>query len=671
MIVWRIAGRTGMSGIAAGWRAFVATLAGLALLALAAASPAAAIDDPGGPERILAFDSRIQVETDGSAEVVETITVVARGDQIRRGIFRDIIVAVDSGFGRTTASLDVEGVRRDGEDEPYSVEWDGDTRRIRIGSGDVFLESGVHVYEIRYRFSDAVGFFPGYDELDWNVTGPNWDFPIERVRATVTLPAGATVLQSRAYTGAFGSGDENATTTQPAPGTIVFTTTAPLTPREGLTVAVGFPKGFVAEPTATDRFFAQAMPAFVAGGGLFLVLGYFLWAWLRVGIDPPAGPIIPVYTPSLPPAAMRFLEKRRADGTGLAAALLDLAVKGHLTIAEADGGGLTLTRRTDGARREASASEAAVLAALFPGGAGTVTLGSTSEDKRLAQTEGALGKFLNNKLLGEHLRGNFGWYAIGAVLTILTWVAVVAVSPASEELIGGAVAGIITTVIGALLVPKVLQQWREVRDGRWLALFPAILASLFLVPLAVGFLVALVVLTGAVGLAAAVVLIATVVVNVVFLRLLPAPTEQGRAALDEIEGTRLYLSVAEADRLKFHNPPDRTLAHFEAMLPYAVALDLATPWTERFKDLIAASAVTAATAGVVGSGGWHPGWYSGGRGGGMPTDFGRSFESRIRTSSQAGARAIAAAAARASGRSSSSGGGFSGGGRGGGGGGGW
>lgn len=660
-----------MGGITAGWRAFVATVVGLALLALVAAAPAAVIDDPGGPERILAFDAKIQVETDGSAEVVETIAVVARGDQIRRGIFRDIEMAVDSGFGRSIASLDVEGVTRDGEDEPYSVEWDGNTRRIRIGSGDVFLESGVHVYEIRYRFSDAVGFFPDHDELDWNVTGPNWDFPIERVRATVTLPAGATVLRSRAYTGSFGSGDENATSRQPAPGTIVFATTAPLADREGLTVAVGFPKGFVAEPTATDRFLAQAMPAFVAGGGLFLVLGYFLWAWLRVGIDPPGGPIIPVYTPSLPPAAMRFLEKRRADGTGLAAALLDLAVKGHLTIAEADGGGLTLTRRTDGVQREPSASEAAVLAALFPGGSGTVTLGSTSEDKRLAQTEGAMGKFLNNKLLGEHIRGNLGWYAIGAVLTVLTWVAVVAVSPASEELIGGAVAGIITTVIGTLLVPKLLQQWREVRNGRWLAVFPAIFASLFLVPLAVGFLVALVVLIGAVGFAAAVLLIATVVVNVVFLRLLPAPTERGRAALDEIEGTRLYLSVAEADRLKFHNPPDRTLAHFEAMLPYAVALDLATPWTERFKDLIAASAVTAAAAGAVGSGGWHPGWYSGGRGGGIPTDFGRSFESRIRTSSQAGARAIAAAAARASGRSSSSGGGFSGGGRGGGGGGGW
>lgn len=660
-----------MSEIAANWRAVVATLAGLVLLALAAASPAAAIDDPGGPERILSFDARIAVETDGSAEVVETITVVARGNQIRRGIFRDIIVAVDSGFGRSIASLDVEGVTRDGEEEPYTVESEGDTRRIRIGSGDVFLESGVHVYEIRYRFSDAVGFFPGYDEIDWNVTGPNWDFPIERVRATVMLPAGATVLQSRAYTGSFGSRDENATTSQPAPETIVFATTAPLAPREGLTVAVGFPKGFVAEPTATDRFLAQAWPAFVAGGGLFVVLGYFLWAWLRVGVDPPAGPIIPVYTPSLPPAAMRFLEKRRTDGTTLAAALLDLAVKGYLTIAEGEDGALTLTRKTDGARMAASTSEAAVLAALFPTGAGTVQLGRTGEDKRIAQTEAALGKFLSRKLLAEHMKGNLGWYAIGGVLTILTWVAVVAVSPASEELIGGAVAGIITTVIGAVLVPKLLQQWREVRDGRWLSLFPAIIASLFLVPLAVGFLVALVVLIGAVGLAAAVLLIATVVVNVVFLRLLPAPTERGRAALDEIEGTRLYLSVAEADRLKFHNPPDRTLAHFEAMLPYAVALDLATPWTERFKDLIAASAVTAAAAGAVGGGGWHPGWYSGGRSGGVPTDFGSSFGDRIRTSSQAGARAIAAAAARASGRSSSSGGGFSGGGRGGGGGGGW
>jgi hypothetical protein len=635
--------------------------------ALALAAPAGAIDDPGGPERILDYDATIAVQADGSAEIVETITVVARGERIRRGIFRDIETAIDSGFTRATASVDVEAVTRDGEAEPFAVERDGSARRIRIGSGDVLLDDGVHVYEIRYRFSPAVSFFPDYDEIDWNVTGPNWQFAIEHVRAEVVLPAGASVLQSRAYTGAFGSGAEDATSRQTAPGTIFFETTRPLAAEEGLTVAVGFPKGAVREPTAAETFLSQALPGFVAGGGLLVVLGYFLWAWLRVGVDPPAGPIIPVYTPTLPPAAMRFLEKRRADGTGLAAALLELAVKGHLTIAEAEGGGLTLTRRTEGARTDPSASEAAVLAALFPAGAGTVTLGKSGDDKRLAQTEAALGKFLNKKLLAEHVRGNLGWYVLGALLTLATWIATVVVSPVSEELFAVGIAGLVSSVVTIALFSKALALWRDVGAGRWLSVIPATISSVVLIPFSTGFLFALWGLVGTVGLVPALLLVATVVVNVVFFRLLPAPTERGRAALDEIEGTRLYLSVAEADRLKFHNPPDRTLAHFEAMLPYAVALDLATPWTERFKDLLAASAATATAAGAVG-GGWHPGWYGGG---GLPADFGSSFGSSISRSSQAGARAIAAAAARASGRGSSSGGGFSGGGRGGGGGGGW
>jgi len=653
------------------WTAALRRLAFAAagVVALAAASPAAAIDDPGGPERILEFAADIVVGEDGGAEVVETITVVARGDQIRRGIFRDIETAVDSGLTRSIAGLDVVSVRRDGADEPYAVERDGSTRRIRTGSGDVFLDRGVHVYEIRYRFSDAVDFFDGYDELYWNVTGPDWAFPIDHARAKVTLPPGASVQQSRAYTGRFGDVEANAATDRPSPGTIVFETTEPLPAYEGLTIGVGWPKGFVAEPTAFDKFLAQASVVFVAGGGLFLTLGYFLWAWLRVGIDPPAGPIIPVYTPTLSPAAMRFLERRHTDGTGLAAALLDLAVKGHLTIAEADGGGLTLTRRTDGPRRDAAESEQAVLSELFPGGAGTVTLGRTSEDKRLARTEGALGKFLNGKLLGEHVRGNLGWFAVGALLTALTWVAVVAMSPASEDMIVIAITGMVATLLTATAGAKVAILWGDVRAGRWLSLIPAVLWSLALVPLTIGLLLVLWALAGEVGLLAALLLVAGVVVNVLFFRLLPAPTARGRLALDEIEGTRLYLSVAEADRLRFHNPPDRTLAHFEAMLPYAVALDLATPWTERFKDLLAASAATAVAAGVAG--GWQPDWYSGGRSGSTPADFGRLFERRIRASSQSGARAIAAAAARASGSGGSSGGGFSGGGRGGGGGGGW
>ena len=43
-------------------------------------------------ERILSFHSDVRVFTDGVIEVTETIQVRAEGNQIRRGIYRDIPV---------------------------------------------------------------------------------------------------------------------------------------------------------------------------------------------------------------------------------------------------------------------------------------------------------------------------------------------------------------------------------------------------------------------------------------------------------------------------------------------------------------------------------------------------------------------------------------------------
>ena len=55
---------------------------------------------------------------------------------------------------------------------------------------------------------------------------------------------------------------------------------------------------------------------------------------------------------------------------------------------------------------------------------------------------------------------------------------------------------------------------------------------------------------------------------------LQAPTVEGRAVMDRIEGFRQYLGVAEEDRLNALNPPDKTPELFERFLPYALALDV-------------------------------------------------------------------------------------------------
>ena len=150
------------------------------------------------------------------------------------------------------------------------------------------------------------------------------------------------------------------------------------------------------------------------------------------------------------------------------------------------------------------------------------------------------------------------------------------------------------------------------------------------------------------------------VMNLVFHKLLRAPTISGRKLLDQVEGFRMYMKTAEEERLKILNPPEKTPELFEKYLPYALALDCENEWNAKFAAVLAAAAAAGATAGAT-----APAWYSGdnwnsGDMGGFTDSLGSSLASS------------AASASVAPGSSSGSGGGgSSGGGGGGGGGSGW
>ena len=70
-------------------------------------------------------------------------------------------------------------------------------------------------------------------------------------------------------------------------------------------------------------------------------------------------------------------------------------------------------------------------------------------------------------------------------------------------------------------------------------------------------------------------------VNGLFFYLLRSPTALGRPIMDQLAGLRLYLETAESDRLNL-NTPEITAERFEALLPYAVALDVEKPWSDAF-----------------------------------------------------------------------------------------
>jgi hypothetical protein len=55
-----------------------------------------------------------------------------------------------------------------------------------------------------------------------------------------------------------------------------------------------------------------------------------------------------------------------------------------------------------------------------------------------------------------------------------------------------------------------------------------------------------------------------------------------RKMLDQIEGFRLCLAKAEHVSLKRLEIPEKTPQLYEELLPFAIALDLETQWSDQF-----------------------------------------------------------------------------------------
>jgi len=297
-----------------------------------------------GAERILSYHSDIEVHPDATMTVVETVRVRAEGINIRRGIYRDFPTDYKDGFGnRYRVSFEVLDVTRDGRPEAWRVEAHANGVRVYAGRAEVFLEPGVYEYAIRYRTSRQLGFFEDHDELYWNVTGNGWAFPIDAASASVTLPEGVPPesVGIVGYTGPYGSRARSAETGV-RDGRAWIETTQPLHPREGLTLVVTWPKGFVQAPTRGQRLrwlLADNRGLLIALSGFALVAAYLLLSWSRYGRDPAPGVIFPQYEPpeGYSPASARFIRRMGYDDRTFAAAVVNLAVKGCLEIRETDG----------------------------------------------------------------------------------------------------------------------------------------------------------------------------------------------------------------------------------------------------------------------------------------------------------------------------------------------
>ncbi|MEO5902834.1 MAG: DUF2207 domain-containing protein [Gemmatimonadaceae bacterium] len=527
-------------------------------------------------ERIISYNSQIEVHADGSLDVTEMIKVHAEGNQIRRGIYRDFPTRYQDRLGnRVRVDLQVLGVQRNDVIEPWFTE--KMTNGVRINTGnDAFLPAPAdYTYTLHYRTTRQLGFFPDHDELYWNAIGTGWVFPVESATVVVRLPGAVPVasMHAEGYTGRQGAKGTTYKADLPEPGVARYRLTQGLGAYEGLTIVLTFPKGLIHQPTQGERVRWMLMDnrgILVALAGLVLLLLYMVRQWQSVGRDPQQGVVIARYEPrnGQTPAGLRFMENMGYDMRCFTGDVLALAVAGRLRIHKEDhflGDEWSLEHVDEPPLAQLSAGQRTLLAGLFPGGTNTLVLKNTN-----AAIVSAARDLHKNLLKEEYQPGffNLNGTKVGIAFLIVLVTGIVA-------FVGSGGFGI-----------------------------PVIIAVMALALLSL----------------------------VVFARLVRAPTLEGRKLLDEIEGLKLYMKVAEKQELASMRGPDGPVLdakRYEAMLPFAVALGVEDAWTKKFT--VAAGAAAAAAAAN------NMGWYAG-RGpisnlGNFSSEIGHSLSSSISSAS--------------------------------------
>ncbi len=497
-------------------------------LALLLALPAAAREIV-----IRNFDEQIDVNRNSTIEVTERIEVQFIGTGWH-GLYRTIPIEYRDaeGFNYTLFLDHLHASDDDGHTLTLEQSRQGHYVKFKIYVPEA--DNSTRTIVLQYHVLNGLRFFSDHDELYWNMTGEEWDVPINSASAKIQLPEGATGIHAVAYTGAFMSRSQEANVT--VSGNIVsLYTTQRLGYHEGLTAVVGFDKGAVNEPGLAQNvaiFLRSNWPMIVFPLFIFVIM---FWLWWTRGRDPERDAVTVQYDPpdKLTPAECGALVDNEAAMRDITATLVNLAVKGYITIEQIEHSGLLgLTHHRDYRFHlkksveqwaDARAHEREMLFALFDSGTSTETNLSDLQNHFYTHLP-AIRDGIFNALVGD------GYYLHRPDTVRQGYIG------------GGLVIAFMIFAIG---------NWYAKQSG-----MSAVTWSLTAI------------ISGG--------------IMCIFGWFMPARTISGARTFAKVLGFEDFLSRVESDRIKrLENAPEL----FEKFLPYAMALHVEKKWVQAFSGI--------------------------------------------------------------------------------------
>lgn len=507
-------------------------------------------------EKIYTFYSDVTIEESGMIRVKEEIRIFSKGDVFKRGITRSLpLTRRDIQNNRISIDYSVSEVLMNGSPVNYFTDREGGDLIIYVGDRNIFLDPGFYIYEIYYETAGQIGFYEDYDELSWNVNGISGKM-IDSVSSVVRLPTGANIISSHCYTGRFGDKESDCISEINEDGSLT-TVVNNLPSNEMLTVSVGFTKGVVNQPAGFETnvfsWFDKNGMAVVSAVFILLLSVYYRITWKKYGVDPPKPVAIPQFSPpdGLSPAAVGMLHKGYFIDDLITASIVNLSVKGYLSIEEIiEKKGLfgirkdrvfSLTRLNNDYSK-LPAEEAVVLRELF----------YSDDNIRLdGKYDRDVAKMMQNykKSLNKQFRPVLD-EGINIKFHVVPWLGFV-----------------LYIIILFYFINNSLMHFEVNRTALFITI--PLLSILY----------------------------------IIYAIQIVRPGERKLHYRSNIKGLKMYLDVAEEKRMQFFNPPSVTPEKFEELLPYAIALEMEEVWGEKFEKALLSSAVQPEA--------YQPAWYRG------------------------------------------------------------
>jgi uncharacterized membrane protein len=478
-------------------------------------------------EKIDNFETFIQINSDASLDIEERIDYNF-GSLQKHGIFREIPIKYKARGGNYNLRIsDIDVYDKENQKYNFEISYPGKYVKIKIGDADKYV-TGEKTYIINYKIERAINYFDSYDELYWNATGNEWQIPIEKSKAAVFLPVKTEKekLQAACFAGFLGSKtscDKYEYIENNLAEKIIFEQNL-LQPKQGLTIVVGFPKGLVSQPTKLQNFLETLKDNWI----LFLPLAVLIilfYLWRTRGRDPEGRKTIIVqFDPpdNLTPAEVGTIIDEKADPKDISAEIINLAVKGYLKI-------------------------------------------TRFEEKRIFKKADYLLEKLKNE---SDLKNNFEKELMNGLFDSKDSVKLSDLKNKFYQDLAKIEKEIYQSTVDKKYFPKSPKKVRWTYFGIGIAV---LFLSFFSAPLFGG----LVIFSCSIS----------AVLIILFSFFMPVKTKKGVLAKERILGLKEYLTVAEKDRIKFHNAPKKNPEHFEKLLPFAMVLGVEKQWAKQFEEI--------------------------------------------------------------------------------------